>query len=355
LVKIAEVRENAEVAQFLPASPEPHLTYPTTTYKTDRVLPRNALPVDYYSINPQRPHWPLIAMLVMTQLSVGTFAIGNMLDGWLDSNLSEVYRPFQSALAAGIGLVALAASTLHLGRPQFAYRAVIGLRHSWLSREIVAFGLFAALSIIYAWTIWFSRAHTEQLAWLGWSVVASGTIAVFCSAMIYVFTRREFWSLNQTGSKFLGTAIVLGIATSWASLLMVWLWGTNDLSRRLVSTLTPQLAGWLIVATMCKLALELSILGHLLDYRTSSLKRSALLLVGPLASSFLARLTLSALGGIVMPLFILSRQSRSPELDVALIVMMLLSWMACFAGELMERSLFFQAVAAPRMPGGPRP
>ena len=32
---------------------------------------------------------------------------------------------------------------LHLGRPQYAYRAVIGLRHSWLSREIVAFGLFA--------------------------------------------------------------------------------------------------------------------------------------------------------------------------------------------------------------------
>ena len=47
-------------------------------------------------------------------------------------------------------LLALAASIFHLGRPLFAFRAVLGLRTSWLSREIVAFGVFAGLAWPYA-------------------------------------------------------------------------------------------------------------------------------------------------------------------------------------------------------------
>ena len=42
-----------------------------------------------------------------------------------------------------IGLFALGSSILHLGRPQYAFRAVLGLKTSWLSREILSFGLFA--------------------------------------------------------------------------------------------------------------------------------------------------------------------------------------------------------------------
>ena len=59
-------------------------------------------------------------------------------------------RPLHAVTALGFGLLALAASLFHLGRPQFAFRAVLGLRHSWLSREIVAFGAFAALASLYA-------------------------------------------------------------------------------------------------------------------------------------------------------------------------------------------------------------
>ena len=58
--------------------------------------------------------------------------------------LSAGIRPVHSASALAFGLLALGVSVVHLGRPQHAYRAVIGLRHSWLSREILAFGLFAA-------------------------------------------------------------------------------------------------------------------------------------------------------------------------------------------------------------------
>ena len=46
--------------------------------------------------------------------------------------------------------LALGASVLHLGRPQYAFRAVLGLRTSWLSREALGFGLFAGAGTAFA-------------------------------------------------------------------------------------------------------------------------------------------------------------------------------------------------------------
>ncbi len=76
VVDVQQVIEDSEADNFLPAAPEPHITLPTTRYKTSRVYPRNMLPADYYATNPQHPHWPLIVMLVLTQLSVGAFVVG---------------------------------------------------------------------------------------------------------------------------------------------------------------------------------------------------------------------------------------------------------------------------------------
>jgi Fe-S-cluster-containing dehydrogenase component/DMSO reductase anchor subunit len=45
-------------------------------------------------------------------------------------------------------LVACAASLAHLGRPARAWRAVLGVRRSWLAREVAGFGLFAALLVL---------------------------------------------------------------------------------------------------------------------------------------------------------------------------------------------------------------
>ncbi len=84
LVDVQEVIEDAEATNFLPAAPDPQITYPTTTYQTRRVFPRNMLPVDYFQVSPQHPHWPLVVMLVLTQLSVGAFAVGLVMDAVLD-------------------------------------------------------------------------------------------------------------------------------------------------------------------------------------------------------------------------------------------------------------------------------
>ena len=49
-----------------------------------------------------------------------------------------------------VGGLALAASTLHLGRPVHAYRALKMWRRSWLSREVLLFTAFSVVACVYA-------------------------------------------------------------------------------------------------------------------------------------------------------------------------------------------------------------
>ncbi len=312
------------------------------------------LPADYYSVNPQHPHWPLIVMLVLTQLSVGAFAIGLALESVLSENLLATFRPVQSLLALMLGLLALGASTLHLGRPQYAFRAVIGLRHSWLSREIVAFGLFAGTAAMYAALIQWVPLPADVLHAVGWAVVVTGGLGIFCSIMIYVFTQREFWSFGQTATKFVLTAVNLGLATTFLVLLLFAFLGDRQSADQFFRVAGRPLAQALMIGMSTKLLFEASLLRYLGTHRNSPLKRSALLLVGPLASSSLARLAAGVLGGIVMPMFLMLRQTNSVVGDIPALIMVLFLFVACVGGELLERYQFFAAVAAPRMPGGPR-
>ncbi len=220
LVDVQEVVEDAEATNFLPAAPDPQITYPTTTYRTRRVFPRNMLPVDYFQVSPQHPHWPLVVMLVLTQLSVGAFAAAMVLDAVFKAESTAPMRQLHGLTALVFGLLALAASTLHLGRPRYAYRAILGLRHSWMSREILAFGLFAALASAYAGALMLPQSWAPDhrvLPWLGMGVVVAGGAGIFGSVMIYATLGREYWSVARTAVRFLLTAGLLGTATAWLS------------------------------------------------------------------------------------------------------------------------------------------
>ena len=115
-------------------------------------------------------------MLVLTQLSVGAFIVGLVLDHFLDTASLTTFRRFHATSALGFGLLALAASTMHLGRPQYAFRAIIGLRHSWLSREIVAFGAFAGAASLFAGVCWMNPFSLLTPV-LGGIVAVTGLIA----------------------------------------------------------------------------------------------------------------------------------------------------------------------------------
>jgi DMSO reductase anchor subunit len=249
---------------------------------------------------------------------------------------------------------------LHLGRPRFAFRAVLGLRHSWLSREIVAFGLFAKLAALYAGVVLVGRlsrsldpATVELTAeTLGWAVVASGIIALFCSAMIYVFTQRECWSFTRVIVRFTLTAALLGVGVVWFSALALMLFAPSPELAELLELHGPWLCRALVAVAAARLMWDAAIFRHLLVRRTTPLKRSAQLMTRQLSSVTLARFAAGLLGGIVMPGLLLGYLSTSaggnhPQFAIATATLCL----ACLAGELLERFLFFAACATPRMPG----
>ena len=349
-VDVQQVIEDAEADHFLPAAPDPQITLPTTHFKTSRVFPRNTLPADYFAVNPQHPHWPLIVMLVLTQLSVGAFTVGQVLEQFLDASTIDPFRKLHATSALGFGLLALLASTLHLGRPQYAFRAVIGLRHSWLSREIVAFGLFAGAACLFAIVCWFL-----QVPWLlqvlGNAVAVLGFFGVFCSVMIYVVTGRESWSFRATAAKFMLTSAILGIAATWLSILLFDEFFDATSSERLSQQTGVSLLQALVVVAVVKLFIEASIFRHLMARRQSPAKRSAMLLVGPLSGSTFGRFACGLLGGIVMPLFIWNDLEAAESHGVFLVISVAMLFVACLVGELLERYQFFAACAAARMPG----
>jgi len=341
-VRTEQVVADNEAGRFLPGAPDPGITQPTTTFKTARDVPRNALPVDWYSVRPERAHPPLTLMLVLTQLAVGAFGVAAF-SPLMSGDLAGLGRA-HAALALIVGLLALGASVLHLGRPQYGFRAILGFRRSWLSREVIAFGGFAGLATLYAAVAWLGTPPR----WLTAAVTTSGLVGVGCSIMVYVACRRDGWRADLVAAKFLLTTVLLGAATTLAALVVGV--AIDPGAAGPARTLASQLAQLLAVAAGGKLAFEIGLLAHLRDRRHGALKRSAVLLVGRLRRLSATRFIAGALGGVAAPLCYLAAVDAVEPAGLAACAMV--AWLACLAGELLERHLFFVAAASPRMPGG---
>ena len=222
----------------MPGAPSPSDTLPTTVYKTERALPRNMLPADFYSVSPEHAHPPLVVMLGLTQLSVGAFLmnlVAHAIMGPLGGRALEITN---ALFALILGMAALGASTLHLGRPRYAFRAFLGLRTSWLSREIIAFSLFAGLAAAFAASFFIPRAPAAMRSALG--AAAGPALGVFCSVMVYGATRRAHWRSAVTGFKFALSTIILGTSTV---LMISMLFSAGPTRRR--ARRPPFVASWL--------------------------------------------------------------------------------------------------------------
>lgn len=364
IVSKQQVIEDSEANLFLVGAPEPSYTLPTTIYKSEKPLPRNLLPADYFAARPQHAHWPLIWMLVLTQLSVGGFCVEQLLaSGWLnvDAPLLAAIRPVHIVTALVLGLIGIHAAIFHLGRPFYAFRAILGLRTSWLSREILGFGVFAAAASAYTAALWldgqgYGLGHVWERV-LGIATALSGIASVMCSVMIYVDTRREFWNFGATTRKFLLTGVVLGLPTAILSALV----GSQLLSDVPAASVLTQIVRplWqlLMVATGIKLLGEASVFVGLYQGRHTPLRRTATLLAGELKRATFVRFLVGVIGGLLMPAVLISWAAdfaAQPHFSMsAYIAFSTASLVLLFAGELLERYLFFTAVVAPKMPGSP--
>jgi DMSO reductase anchor subunit/ferredoxin len=323
------VGETCEVGRgVLTAPPHESASGPevssTTSRRAEDSLPY-LIAADSQVLLPQPAHWPLVVMLVLSQASVGV------------AGIAALQRPAPRSLllmSLTLAVVGLGASAFHLGRPLGAWRAFLNLRRSWMSREIVVFGMFSPLLVMAA-ALTFG-APVSDPAWFGKLVRAGsetgapivGLLGVFCSAMIYHDTRRPLWCWRRSMSLFLGTTIGLGAAAA------------------AIVSRAPVLFTVVIVAASTKLFVEVLTLRHIATRTLSPLKKTALLVTGRFQHIAFARLLCAMVGGIGLPLLLLLNVFPSAQLTAALAFGLLLT------GELLERFLFFTTVVAPKMPGG---
>jgi Fe-S-cluster-containing dehydrogenase component/DMSO reductase anchor subunit len=190
--------------QMLPGAFASSYTKPTTTYISRKPIPPNAHGANAERFRSEPAHWPLVWMLVFTQTAAGLF-----LSAWLTAlfkpHVFAVGREPLAATGLTFLLAGLGASIFHLGRPFGAWRSFLGFRRSWMSREIVVFVFFALTACACLSSA--TPALTAAAALLG-------LLSVFCSAMIYVDTRRPSWAPWPTFPKFFGTTLLLGSAAT---------------------------------------------------------------------------------------------------------------------------------------------
>jgi Fe-S-cluster-containing dehydrogenase component/DMSO reductase anchor subunit len=311
-------------ATVLPGAPSAAITLPTTRFISKRPLPPQLLAGDHAQVKPAPSHLPLTFMLVLTQLAAGA-SVGAMITS---EKVLALAPPAVLALALGL-------ASLHLGKPLKAWRAFLGWRRSWFSREIIVFSAYFALAAAGAVARLFPALNRFQTI-IGCAAAAMGIAGVVCSAMIYVDTHREFWNGPRTFGKFLGTTALLGVAAILACVEMA----------SPVSSRTVALSVLLVLISLVKLSFEHRIMRHLVDEETprpTPLNKSARLFAGPLGLPARLRIAFGIAGGVVLPLiFLLQPHSSGGWLVLSL----------CCVGEWIERYLFFVAVAPRKMPGG---
>lgn len=224
-VQTAAWRKEYHADANSPGMPSADDSLSTTRITLPAHLPRDVRKVDLNRLRPEHAHWPLVVMTVLTQLSVGAFTAI-----WLLQVFSGRAHRAAALVALVVAFVALSASTLHLGRPIHAMRALKMWRRSWLSREVLLFTLFANAAAAYSAALWM---HLPGTLVLGGLTVAFGVCGVGASARLYLVTGRPGWNSPFTIFDFYLTAVLLGsaganIVTSasthtWAAILFAGL------------------------------------------------------------------------------------------------------------------------------------
>jgi DMSO reductase anchor subunit len=333
LVDVAEVSAAAAPGtHMVPGAFDSSYTKPTTTYHSRKAPPQNAHPADAHKLHLEHAHWPLLVMLVLTQMAVGLFAAATVA-GMASLELLRATGFPLAAAAFGLLNAGLFAAVFHLGRPLGAWRFFLGLRTSWMSREILAFSLTAGVAAPAMGAAFLFPGTPLALAPLAITALL-GLISVFTSAMIYIDTRRALWTAAPTLFRFFGATFLLGAAGSAV------IFGATRQPTAFVAAV--------LVAALIRIALfgwQMSAFSSALRNPSAAAHLSALTVRRFLPWLPPARTALFSASLLLSPLAILNIAGGGT-------VWAGIAFVLTAASTLLERYEFFTTVRAPHMPGG---
>jgi DMSO reductase anchor subunit/NAD-dependent dihydropyrimidine dehydrogenase PreA subunit len=370
----------------IPGFPDPAISRPNIRFQQTRSLPgelrradgeplayrRDQPGGDHFTVAPDgapaRAEWglsnlrsredPLVLFTLLSQAVVGAFAwlvLGPWLGGAAGEALSVAAHPLAFSVTLwglfGLQTVGMVMSTLHLGKPQYFYRAMNNLRHSWVSREILTMGTFyhalGALAVVttfpglVTWLPWDLGDHAP--AFLGGAGVITGCLGLYSMIRCYRIKARPFWDHWHSGGAFGSSALILGSATVGAIFCLAEF--AADRSPISVS----RLAAWPLLVG---LALQgISLLAHVrfLKQRGEEAAVSRRLMLTTYGKTYGARwVSWAALAMCAITLVVLKDLSSATALvPVAWAVV----WLVAILHELVGRALFYVVVVPTTHPG----
>ncbi len=359
LVETEEALSHPENFVALPDAPDSGYTRPTTRYRSKSSLPDTMSSGDRGVVHPEPYHWPVLAMLLITQSAFGgylAYSLLGMASGrypfgptpWGGFSLLAWMQPDRWFLLLGMAGIHL--SLLHLGRPHLAFRAVLGWRHSWLSREVLAFA---------AWmTVAGPCLFLERIPFLlQLTLHFLGALCIYCSAQVYRKTPRELWRSRETYMRFFGHALTTG------TLLGALVFTTAGRGTLPLSIWVYFLAFVIIMMNLLRLAANLRVLTWHKKKQWDGLKKSARIQIEYCLTLLQLRVLTLFLGGVIIPALLPllagidfatpayanSLEAMPPIFIAALGMAVLLSLIAEFS----EKAMFFRSGCGPKMPGNP--
>jgi anaerobic dimethyl sulfoxide reductase subunit C (anchor subunit) len=158
----------------------------------------------------------LVFFTVLSQWSVGIVIclfLLNVSGGAPSSAINTGPSPANPLrLALLLIVAATTASFLHLGNPLNAPKAVRNLATSWLSREILAIGLYSAglaAALLYGW-----RTGALYPAYLLALCAVTGLLLIWTMSRVYRIPTIPAWNSGHTPLGFILTTLSLGSITS---------------------------------------------------------------------------------------------------------------------------------------------
>lgn len=139
--------------------------------------------------------------------------ISSLITGWFWSGLFKYSIVLNLWIFLSLGALAMALSTFHLGKPFRAYLSIKNIKSSWLSREILLFGLFMLTGLI--------ALYSKSVLLLYVSSLIGGIFLVSIE-MVYSITKKLYktpiHSANTIVTALTFTAL---FSQSWSILIVL--------------------------------------------------------------------------------------------------------------------------------------
>ncbi len=162
--------------------------------------------------------WPLVVFSFVAIALVAWFLAS------LRGEPAIVPEIFAAVGVAGIGL-----STMHIGKKERAWRAILNWRSSWLSREVIAYSLFIAMGLV-------STILFPGTGYIAWTTVAVGVFLLIAIDNVYIAMARDWYAQLDGQASVLSAAFLVSVSSGNAPMAgvtgLLRLFGLIDRVRR---------------------------------------------------------------------------------------------------------------------------